>query len=71
MANAPDATKILSTLVELFADQYGVEITYEIEERSEDGSENHRFLRKAKTPTPKVAERKPHGRSVRHAAGTV
>lgn len=71
MANAPDANKILSTLIELFADQYGVKIIYEIEERSEGDSENHRFLWEATPPTSEVTKRKPHNGSVRHATGTV
>lgn len=39
-ANAPSAERILSILVELFADQYGVKIDYEFEKRSEK-SEAH------------------------------
>lgn len=34
-ANAPSAERILSTLVELFADQYGVKIECEWSEKSE------------------------------------
>ena len=71
MANAPDANKILSTLIELFADQYGVKIIYEIEERSKDGHENHRFQWEAKTPTTEVAKRKPDSGSIRHAVGAI
>ena len=35
-ANAPSAERILSILVELFADQYGVKIDYEFVKRSEE-----------------------------------
>lgn len=31
--NAPSAERILTTLVELFADQYGVKIDFEIEKK--------------------------------------
>lgn len=34
--NTPSAERILTTLVELFADQYGVKIDFEIEKRSEE-----------------------------------
>lgn len=71
MANTPDATKILSTLIELFADQYGVDISYEIKERSEKDSENQRFMWEATPPTSEIAKCKPHVGSVRHAVGTV
>ena len=34
--NVPSAERILSILVELFADQYGVKVEYEFEKRSEE-----------------------------------
>lgn len=40
MSNTPSAEKILSLLVDLFADQYGVKITYEIVEGNEMKNED-------------------------------
>lgn len=49
MANAPSAKKILSLLVDLLADQYGVEVTYEFEERNEMANENQNSKKQATT----------------------
>lgn len=35
-ANAPSAERILSILIELFADQYGVKVDYRFVERNEE-----------------------------------
>lgn len=65
MANAPSAEKILSTLVELLADQYGVKVTYEILERNEMSNENQHT--EQQTPSSAgFAKRKSDARSVRH-----
>lgn len=49
MANAPSAKKILSLLVDLLADQYGVEVTYEFAERNEMANENQNSKKQATT----------------------
>lgn len=51
MANAPSAKKILSLLVDLLADQYGVEVTYEFEERNELTDENQNPEKQATAST--------------------
>lgn len=40
-ANAPSAERILSILVELFADQYGVKVKYEFQKRGEESEANN------------------------------
>lgn len=52
LTNAPSAEKILSTLIELYADQMGVKIEYTISDKPEAGSalgcDNHISLEVAR-----------------------
>lgn len=69
MANAPSAEKILSTLIELLADQYGVKVTYEILERNEMTNEDQHSQQQAKA-SARFSECKFDTRSVRHAGNS-
>lgn len=51
MSNAPSAEKIISLLVDLLADQYGVKVTYEFAERNEMNNENQHFWHKTAATT--------------------
>ena len=68
MENAPSAEKIISLLVELLADQYGVKVTYEFSERNEMNENQHSEQQTA--ATTRLAKRKPDARSIRHVDGT-
>lgn len=67
MENAPSAEKIISLLVDLLADQYGVKVTYEFVERNEMNENQHHEQQTA--ATARLAKCKPDARSIRRVDG--
>lgn len=67
MSNAPSAEKIISLLVDLLADQYGVKVTYEFKERNEMNENQHSEQQTA--ATTRLTMCKPDARSIRRVDG--